>query len=194
VATDRHLLRIAPTGFAVLTHKIGKDLPAVQPQVIPRHQTLFEAWIMNISLQILSLFILALPIASVAWTITHEEVVRELRDFCSTKSQTCRRIYERKFFYLFTCEYCFSHYVAAVFLLITRYKLLYPGWRGYLIAGFSLVFVANVYLSLFGRIRLELKKERVEIAEEEAAQPENKEARVPHRKPALRLTNSGRNE
>jgi len=122
---------------------------------------------MSISQQILALFILALPIASVAWTITHEEVVREFRDLCLAKSKTCRRIYERKFFYLFTCEYCFSHYVTAAFLLITRYKLLYPDWRGYLIAGFSLVWVANVYMGLFGRIRLDIRKERAEITVEE---------------------------
>ena len=117
--------------------------------------------------QVLSLFVLALPIASIAWTITHEEVVREFRDVCLGKSTTCRRIYERKFFYLFTCEYCFSHYVAAAFLLITRFKLLYPDWRGYLIAGFSLVWVANVYMSLFARMRLEVKRERVQIKQRE---------------------------
>ena len=117
--------------------------------------------------QVLSLFLLALPIASIAWTITHEELVREFRDVCLGKSTTCRRIYERKFFYLFTCEYCFSHYVTAVFLIITRFKLLYPGWRGYLIAGFALVWVANVYMSVFARIRLEVKRERVEIKKEE---------------------------
>jgi hypothetical protein len=117
--------------------------------------------------QVLSLFLLALPIASIAWTITHEEVVREFRDVCLGKSTTCRKIYQRKFFYLFTCEYCFSHYVAAVFLLITRFKLLYPDWRGYLIAGFSLVWVANVYMSLFARIRLEVKRERVQIKQQE---------------------------
>ena len=121
------------------------------------------------ALQVLSLFLLALPIASIAWTITHEEVVREFRDVCLAKSTTCRGIYERKFFYLFTCEYCFSHYVTAAFLIITRFKLLYPDWRGYLIAGFALVWVSNVYMSLFARIRLEVKRERVQIKKEEAA-------------------------
>jgi hypothetical protein len=122
----------------------------------------------NIPLEVLSLFILALPIASVAWTITHEEVVREFRDYCISESKVCRSIYERKFFYLFTCEYCFSHYVTAAFLIITRYKLLYSDWRGYLIAGFSLVWVANVYTGIFGRIRLDLKKERADTHTEEA--------------------------
>jgi hypothetical protein len=126
------------------------------------------------TIQVLSLFLLALPIASIAWTITHEEVVREFRDVCLGKSTTCRRIYERKFFYLFTCEYCLSHYVAAVFLLITRFKLLYPGWRGYLIAGFALVWVANVYMSLFARIRLEVKRERVQIKHQEVLNEESR--------------------
>jgi hypothetical protein len=100
--------------------------------------------------------------------ITHEEVVREFRDVCLAKSTTCRRVYERKFFYLFTCEYCFSHYVTALFLIITRYKLVFPDWRGYLIAGFSIVWVANVYMRLFGRIRLDLKRERVQLKKEES--------------------------
>ncbi len=124
---------------------------------------------MSVSLQIVFLFILAIPIASVAWTITHEEVVREFHDLCVTNSKICRRIVERKFFYLFTCEYCFSHYVTAVFLFITRYKLLFPDWRGYLIAGFSLVWVANIYMSFFGRIRLDIRKERADISTEELA-------------------------
>jgi hypothetical protein len=123
---------------------------------------------MNLSLQVASLFIIALPIASVVWTITHEEVLREFREYCQAESKTCSRLFGRKVFFLFTCEYCFSHYITVIFLIVTRYKLLYPDWRGYLIAGFSLVWVANVYMGLFGRIRLDLKKERVEITRKEA--------------------------
>ena len=124
---------------------------------------------MSLSQQVLFLFIIALPIASIAWTVTHEEVIREFREFCVRESKTCRRISERKFFYLFTCEYCFSHYVTAAFLIITRFKLLFPDWRGYVLAGFSLVWIANVYMGLFGRIRLDLRKERLDINSEEAA-------------------------
>ena len=118
-----------------------------------------------ISQQILALFILAIPIASIAWTVTHEEIFREARDWCAAKSQKCRTLFERKIFYIMTCEYCFSHYVTVAFLLLTRYKLLYPDWRGYLISGFSLVWVANLYMGIFGRLRLEIKRERVEIEE-----------------------------
>ena len=117
---------------------------------------------MSLSLQVATLFVLAIPIACVAWTVTHEEVFREPREFCARRSRNCRRWYERKFFYLFTCEYCFSHYVTIFFLFVTRYKLLYEDWRGYLVAGFALVWVANQYMSLYGRLRLDIKSERLE--------------------------------
>lgn len=117
---------------------------------------------MTMLMQLVELFVLAIPVACVAWTVTHEEVFREPREACVEKSKQCRRWYERKFFYLFTCEYCFSHYVALIFLVITRYQLLYAGWRGYLIAWFSLVWIANQYMSVFNRLRLDIKGEKIE--------------------------------
>jgi hypothetical protein len=119
---------------------------------------------MNLGQQLLTLVILAIPVASIAWTITHEEIFSEARNWCEYKSKNCRTVYQRKFFYLFTCEYCFSHYVAVVFLAMTRFKLLMPGWRGYLIAGFALVWMSNLYMSIFARLRLDIKRERVEIS------------------------------
>lgn len=124
---------------------------------------------MSIGLQVVYLFVLAIPIASIAWTVTHEEVFREPREWCQKNSKQCKRLLQRKFFYLFTCEYCFSHYVTIVFLVITRFKLLYADWRGYLIAGFALVWVANVYMNLYSHVRLDLKRERTEIAAQEKA-------------------------
>jgi hypothetical protein len=114
------------------------------------------------------LVLLALPIACVSWTITHEEVFREPREYCKDKSQNCRPLLARKFFYLFTCEYCFSHYVSLFFLWITRFTLLYAGWRGYLVAWFGLVWVANVYMSAFNRLRLEIKQTNVSIETDQA--------------------------
>jgi hypothetical protein len=113
------------------------------------------------------LLLLALPIACASWTVTHEEVFREPREFCVEHSKRCRTLIERKFFYLFTCEYCFSHYVTAFFLVLTRFTMLYEGWRGYLIAWFSLVWIANVYMSVFNRLRLEIKLENVTITKEQ---------------------------
>jgi hypothetical protein len=122
---------------------------------------------MSEGLQLLWLFVLAAPIACVAWTVTHEEVFKEVHEWCAHKSRTCKHLYQRKFFYLFTCEYCFSHYVAAAAVLVTGYRLLLPDWRGAVMAWFTLVWIANVYMSLFGRLRLDIKRERVEIKLEE---------------------------
>jgi hypothetical protein len=121
----------------------------------------------SLGTQFLWLFGLAIPVACVAWTVTHEEVFREPREYCVKRSRQGRRWYERKFFYLFTCEYCFSHYVAAFFLLITGFRFLMPGWQGVLLALFALVWVANQYMSLYNHLRLEIKDEQVEIKRKE---------------------------
>jgi hypothetical protein len=122
---------------------------------------------MTLSTQIIWLFVLSVPVACISWTVTHEEVFRELREYCVKRSQQGKSIASRKFFYLFTCEYCFSHYVTALMLVITNYQLLFTDWRGYLIGGFAVVFVANVYMSLFALIRIDLKKVKIEAENEE---------------------------
>jgi hypothetical protein len=112
--------------------------------------------------QITALFILAVPIACIAWTVTHEEIFSEIKNYCTKCSEESRNLLKRKFFYLFTCEYCFSHYVTALMLIITKYHLLYADWKGYLVGFFSLVWVANIYMSIYARIRVNLKKEKIE--------------------------------
>lgn len=115
------------------------------------------------------LLLLALPVACASWTVTHEEVFREPREFCKRMSQDCKALPQRKFFYLFTCEYCFSHYVTALALFLFRFRLLYVGWRGYVIAWFAVVWIANVYMSVFNLLRLDIKHENVSIAHENVA-------------------------
>ena len=120
-----------------------------------------------LSTQIVWLFVLAAPVSCVAWTVTHGQVFEEVHDWCARQSQQCRRFAARKFFYLFTCEYCFSHYVAAAAVALSGFRLLVDGWVGVLIAWLTLVWVANLYMSLFVRLRLDIKREGVEIKMEE---------------------------
>jgi hypothetical protein len=129
---------------------------------------------MDLQTQIVWLFILPIPIACIAWTVTHEEVLREPREYCIKQSQDCKSLAVRKFFYLFTCEYCFSHYVAAFILIITGYQLFFQDWRGYLLGGFSLVWIANIYMSLYASIRIDIKKDRIitKIEEQKIEQEE----------------------
>jgi hypothetical protein len=122
---------------------------------------------MELSTQIISLFVIALPVSVIAWTVTHEEIFREPREFCVKRSKESPSLFWRKFFYVWTCEYCFSFYVTALILLITHYKLLYEDWRGYLVSGFALIWIANIYMSLFFLLRTGIKKEGMEIKKDE---------------------------
>ena len=85
----------------------------------------------------------------------------------------------RKFYFLFTCEFLFSHYVTAFFLVLTHYKLLFNDWRGYLIALFALVWIANQYMSVYAHLRLDIRKDRVEIkhVEQKVEEMEEEEER-----------------
>src|SRR5207253_1688086 len=105
----------------------------------------------ELGLEVIQLLVIAIPIASISWTITHEEIFREPREFCARCSKQARHLLQRKFFYLFTCEYCFSHWVAVLFLLITHYRLIYQDWRGSLLGFFALVWMANQYITIFDR-------------------------------------------
>lgn len=78
--------------------------------------------------QFVWLLILGIPVACVSWTVTHEEVFREAREWFRDRSKHAPKIYQRKFFYLLTCEYCFSHYIAAAFIVLCNFRLLVPGW------------------------------------------------------------------
>ncbi len=118
---------------------------------------------MDITTQLFWLFILPLPIACVAWTVTQEEIFKELKVYSTECYKNSTSIIKKKFFYLLTCEYCFSHYVTLLFLFLTNFKLLLDNWIGYIISGFALVWIANIYMSLYAFIRQDIKREKTEI-------------------------------
>ena len=122
---------------------------------------------MDLQTQIIWLFILAIPTACIAWTVTHEEVFREPREFCVRRAKEDTSIASRKFFYLFTCEYCFSHYVTILMIVLTDFHLLLMDWRGYLIGGFALVWIANLYMSIYAFLKVDIRKERIIAQREE---------------------------
>ena len=63
-----------------------------------------------------------------------------------------------------------------IFLFITRFKLLYEDWRGYMLALFALVWVANQYMSIYNRLRLDIKHQGIEIKAVEQEVHEKKAA------------------
>ncbi len=147
--------------------KVDKACPVACPESVMTSSEVPGALLV----QLIWLFVLALPVASIAWTVTHEEILREPREFCALRSQRGTSLLGRKFFYVFTCEYCFSHYVVALVLALTGYRLLLDDWRGYVISFFALAGMANVYLSLFGRLRVEIKSERLDVAAKQEMVP-----------------------
>ena len=116
--------------------------------------------------QLYGLLILSLAVAAVAWTVTQEAIFEEIREVCKHRSKTGRTLLERKFFYVFTCEYCFSFWVSLFFIIITGFRLLIDDFRGYIIAFFVLPWIANQWMSLYRRLRVEIKYENA-LAENE---------------------------
>ena len=121
---------------------------------------------MEIGSQIFWLVILSIVVASIAWTVTQEDIFSEWRAACKDKSESCRNILQRKFFYVFTCEYCFSHWVTLLVLIVTQFRLLFDDWRGYLLAFFALPWLANQLMSLYRLLRVDIKHENI-LAEKE---------------------------
>ena len=114
---------------------------------------------MPILTQLYWILILSLVVASVSWTVTQEKIFEEWRDWAKGHSENASNIFVRKFFYVWTCEYCFSHWVTLLVILITDFRLLIDAWPGYVLAFFLLPWVANQWMSLYRRLRLDIKHE-----------------------------------
>jgi hypothetical protein len=124
---------------------------------------------MEISQQIFWLAGLSMIVASVSWTVTQEEIFSEWRELCEKNSKACESTLKRKFFYVFTCEYCFSHWVTIGVLFLTGFRVLIDDWRGYILAFFLIPWLANQWMSLYRRLRVDIKHEDVltEVIEEQ---------------------------
>ena len=114
---------------------------------------------MDIGTQIFWLIILSAIVASIAWTVTQEEIFREWRDYCKERCDSCQSLPQRKFFYVFTCEYCFSHWVTILILILTGFRLLIDDWRGYILAFFTIPWLANQMMSIYRWLRVGIKHE-----------------------------------
>jgi hypothetical protein len=116
---------------------------------------------MFISEQIFWLVILSMIVASIAWTVTQEEIFREWREFCNDRKEKCDTTLKQKFYYVFTCEYCFSHWVTFLILILTGFQLLIDDWRGYILAFFAIPWLANQWMSIYRRLRVGIKHENL---------------------------------
>lgn len=130
---------------------------------------------MPILIQLYTLLILSLVVASIAWTVTQEAIFEEWRDAAKRRSEDSSNILVRKFFYVWTCEYCFSHWVTLLVILLSGFQLLIDDWRGWVLAFFVLPWIANQWMSLYRRLRVDIKKENA-IAEQTIKETDEEEA------------------
>ena len=126
---------------------------------------------MNIADQIFWLLVIASAVASISWTITQEEIFREPREFFAERSKQAKSLLIRKLFYIPTCEFCLSHWVAMPMIFITGFRLIFEDWRGYMLSFFVTTWIANQLMSLFRRLRVVIKKDNL-IAEKVIKGPE----------------------
>ena len=122
--------------------------------------------------QIYAILILSLVVASIAWTVTQETIFEEPRKIAAEKSKTASNILARKFFYVWTCEYCFSHWVALLVIIVTGFQVLFADWRGYVLAFFLLPWIANQWMSLYRMLRVDIKHENL-LAEQVKSETED---------------------
>jgi hypothetical protein len=113
--------------------------------------------------------ILAIPVACISWTITQEEVFRELNQWlkgCQARHRDC--LWRRKLAYMPTCPYCLSHYVSGILVVLLGFHMLMDDWRGYLVSLFTVVLVANTYLTLYQLLRALLRRTKALADQAEA--------------------------
>ena len=115
-------------------------------------------WIIT---QIFWLVILSMVVASIAWTVTQEEIFKEWREYCQDRCDNGESLPKRKLFYVFTCEYCFSHWTTVLILILTGFQLLIDDWRGYVLAFFTIPWIANQFMSIYRRLRVGIKHENL---------------------------------
>jgi hypothetical protein len=128
---------------------------------------------------------LAVPVAILVRAFTTEEIAREPREYCSQREACFRDRREadasfvdriwcfvlQKLFYMPTCDYCLSFWVSLGVVWLADYRLFFGDWRGVALACFVVMGVANVYLGLFGLLRVDTRKERAVAKDLETNSP-----------------------
>jgi hypothetical protein len=119
---------------------------------------------------------LAVPVAVIVRAITTEEIFRQPREFCASRNRHYGGLYDQrdqaslgararylllsKLCYVPTCDFCLSFWVSLAIVWIAGYSLYFDDWRGFALALFVVMGIANVYLSAFSHLRVDLRKER----------------------------------
>ena len=83
-------------------------------------------------------------------------------------------------------------FLGSAVLVATGFRLLFADWRGWIIAWFALVWVANHLIGVYGRMRLGIRSERLEIdLKEEAVSEQSGVSKLDDRANKPRLEDRG---
>src|SRR5437868_5249614 len=85
--------------------------------------------VMSLGTQVVWLFVMALAVASVAGTVTHEEVFRERREYGAKQGRKPPILPRRRSSYCLPCNSVFGPSVAAFFLRFPGTKFFFKTWR-----------------------------------------------------------------
>lgn len=109
----------------------------------------------------ITILMLAIPVACCSWTIAETEVFRSVREgvarWAGWSKGTDAKGWKQKIAYLPSCYYCTSHYVALAFLTLHPFTTLTPDVRGYVVSWFAVVGVSAVYLTTYNGMRVALR-------------------------------------
>lgn len=111
----------------------------------------------------MKILVLGLIVSSISWNVTQEELFKDFRDWICAWSKN-KSLAHKKCAYLFTCYYCFAHYVAlGVYLMFNE-----PVYDSHIIGYFCLLVCAHVELTLFNLLRVVLRWIRAKANTQEA--------------------------
>lgn len=117
-----------------------------------------------LAVNLYALLLYALVVAVISRTVTQEEIFREVKEYAKDiATDPARGWWKRKLFYPLTCQYCFSHWVAAVLVLVSGYDVTLAESMTLFSFVFSvlvLVGVANLMLVLYELITLKIQHQR----------------------------------
>lgn len=110
----------------------------------------------------MSVVIAVLIVSCVTWTITQEEIFKELREWLKSKSDDSGWLIQ-KVSYLPTCHYCFSHWVGILVFVAASRAPSFIGWMWY----FPVIWLANHSMTIYGHLRQMQKRCSWEAKERE---------------------------
>lgn len=111
----------------------------------------------------MNVLVAVLIVSCVTWTITQEEIFKEVREWLRSQSAGSGWLIQ-KVAYLPTCHYCFSHWVTIlVFVILRSHEPRSIGWMWY----FPVVWMANHSMTIYGYLRQVQKRCSYEAKERE---------------------------